>query len=1264
MALTPRQMAVIRARARAKKAKSAAEMQRPTALGGLGYQPEEETSRQAFRAGTANVPVPETQPQRPKAPTRLGAVAGQFAQSATLGQAPNILAAPYALTGQFPEAKAFYQQRLQQGAQAFPVSTAAADIAGFVAPAGAVAKGVMSAARPAVNVLARAIPSTGVTRMGGRIAAGAGLGATEGALYGGTVEAERRAMQAGQAAPTMEERGQAALPAAGLGAVVGGALPVVGRALQPVGTAIAGQAVKAFGPGATARQAERVAQKAVRADLQRAGINNLDDFLKAAEQYQGKPVMTAELTQSMTNSLTALTRAKGTTGDKVKAILENRIQGFPERMMRDLQDATGLDPAAILDNLDDLIKSRQAVAAPEYAKAFAEPFTMTPQLRALIEGSPEAAAAFEDVQKIFQTKLAGTGKTFEDVPKLEVYDSVKKNLDERVRRLLKKGKTSQANAIADFTERFRNELDVIVPDKYKAARVAGGEAPSLREANKAGSKAFRLPFDMFKKEFAKVQGADAEAFKGAFVREIANAIEKNPTQASAILSPEFQSKLRLMFGEQAADRLATNVRNEISMRTTGARFNPNVGAVSSQALMGVPSQQADEMLAAGEATLEFAQNLMSGRWSSAVGPVLNYFRRAGYTEAQLNAIGDLLTSDPQRAAKLLFPNEMARLGASARGAAATNVLANPTQPPSGGRNTLAMPPEVGGAFVGGALGATQGETPEERARNALLGAAGGAVGGRLARGAAIDRTRMGSNLGNVLAPQQPQGPKVSPLGFYSELENAVMQSTTNRAAAAQWKATISKAPNVKAEEMEWTGFNDWLDLQTKPVSKQEALDYLKTKGVQLEETVLGGTAQDAELQRQLLPLIEERDRLQAAMIDDNSPAISAATQDATVQDAARVFSNAQAAETEALARALEGGDVDTNAAIQAVAKARLALQRAVNNAMRHLNDQISELQDDARVAKGNTKWSEYTLPGGENYREVLLKLPQAPHPQPGLRFAKNVLEKINTPEDVSNARKFGPLEFREAIKGLTDEQVLEAARTPFPQDMQFRSSHWEDPNVLAHMRFKERDIDGKRVMALEEIQSDWHQAGRDKGYQAELTAGEKRLQDFNARSWGTGKPVEDAEMAEWNALKENYGESLQQKVKGVPNAPFKNNAWVQLVLKRALRYAAENDFDELAWIPGNVQNGKIVNANDNRGDFYDKIVVNAANRLGKKYGATTGRRTVDGPQGEKVQLHSLPITPEMRKQILEKGVPLFSVAAGASMIPQDQKKPPGQRPRG
>ena len=40
----------------------------------------------------------------------------------------------------------------------------------------------------------------------------------------------------------------------------------------------------------------------------------------------------------------------------------------------------------------------------------------------------------------------------------------------------------------------------------------------------------------------------------------------------------------------------------------------------------------------------------------------------------------------------------------------------------------------------------------------------------------------------------------------------------------------------------------------------------------------------------------------------------------------------------------------------------------------------------------------------------------------------------------------------------------------------YRSSHFDEPNVLAHVRFNERtDAEGKRVLFIEEIQSDFLQ---------------------------------------------------------------------------------------------------------------------------------------------------------------------------------------------
>jgi hypothetical protein len=54
----------------------------------------------------------------------------------------------------------------------------------------------------------------------------------------------------------------------------------------------------------------------------------------------------------------------------------------------------------------------------------------------------------------------------------------------------------------------------------------------------------------------------------------------------------------------------------------------------------------------------------------------------------------------------------------------------------------------------------------------------------------------------------------------------------------------------------------------------------------------------------------------------------------------------------------------------------------------------------------------------------------------------------------------------------------------------YRSSHFDQPNILAHMRLNDRVVDGKNTLFIEEIQSDWHQAGRKKGYETGL---EKKL---------------------------------------------------------------------------------------------------------------------------------------------------------------------------
>lgn len=63
---------------------------------------------------------------------------------------------------------------------------------------------------------------------------------------------------------------------------------------------------------------------------------------------------------------------------------------------------------------------------------------------------------------------------------------------------------------------------------------------------------------------------------------------------------------------------------------------------------------------------------------------------------------------------------------------------------------------------------------------------------------------------------------------------------------------------------------------------------------------------------------------------------------------------------------------------------------------------------------------------------------------------------------------------------------------------EFQHGHWPEGNVIAFVRMNERtDQNGKKVLFLEEIQSDWHREGRARGYQndpesAELFAEKKK----------------------------------------------------------------------------------------------------------------------------------------------------------------------------
>jgi len=110
-----------------------------------------------------------------------------------------------------------------------------------------------------------------------------------------------------------------------------------------------------------------------------------------------------------------------------------------------------------------------------------------------------------------------------------------------------------------------------------------------------------------------------------------------------------------------------------------------------------------------------------------------------------------------------------------------------------------------------------------------------------------------------------------------------------------------------------------------------------------------------------------------------------------------------------------------------------------------------------------TKFSKYTIPGGQNYRELLLMLPNKTLPS-GWQVKKQAHGYIVVDEG-GIARSF--------IED-TPQNAINNLQSQFTPDTQYKSPHWDEPNILAHIRFNERtDSEGSRVLFIEEMQSDF-----------------------------------------------------------------------------------------------------------------------------------------------------------------------------------------------
>jgi len=544
--------------------------------------------------------------------------------------------------------------------------------------------------------------------------------------------------------------------------------------------------------------------------------------------------------------------------------------------------------------------------------------------------------------------------------------------------------------------------------------------------------------------------------------------------------------------------------------------------------------------------------------------------------------------------------------------------------------TLPLPPQGPAQQMAGNIGALAPLSPAEILQTARLARKAAMAGGATAKqagrlvGEELNAAMLGERPNTLLGAITPKPmfavepntnllaqsvikPKaeVSPLGFYSAVEQQSLNIPRKQGTGVSFLNDLSKGQDVKKYEIEAMGLEDFL--KNKPnVTRQEVQDFIQNNKINVEERQLGGTITEDPIGiAKRKEVFDKYDpQIQAMYKEMDNPTYKLVDRQVGPEEYQRgvILQNRvyrgeeitaqEQAQLNSIMNRINGVAIKEFPNVEEARKFYLGMSSDDKfrhsimplNSSTELQQKINQLQH-IRDTEANaayvvpeptpTKYEKYQLPGGENYREILLKLPPT----------ENVVQQwmVYRP----NGASIGGYSSEEYAKRAAQEvggtyKQGESLRG----EAGYRSSHWSDPNVLAHMRVNDRvDAQGKKMLLIEEVQSDWHQAGREKGYaspadkkalQNELNNVAKERNDLVAElsKYEQQNGFLSLEMQQrWDKFKEKE-DLLKQRNKDFssqpPDAPFKDT-WHQLALKRAIKEAVDKGYDRIGLTTGKQQ---------------------------------------------------------------------------------------------
>ena len=250
--------------------------------------------------------------------------------------------------------------------------------------------------------------------------------------------------------------------------------------------------------------------------------------------------------------------------------------------------------------------------------------------------------------------------------------------------------------------------------------------------------------------------------------------------------------------------------------------------------------------------------------------------------------------------------------------------------------------------------------------------------------------------------------------------------------------------------------------------------------------------------------------------------------------------------------------------------------------------ELREALEEAYGATTAPQWEQYKLDGGSNYRELVFQMPNSSYSNRAMRV------------------------------------------------------HWgEDAEgVLVHARMQDFDTSEGKMLFVEELQSDWHNEGHEKGYTTKeyedaVESSDKLYDEYKKVDLAFHKYIRSNEFMtdpedvrkkkhDWlrgksEAAYEKYlkaktvVDSLKQEGAGdTQDAPFRDT-YHEYVMKRLIRMAAEEGYDIIGWTPSEIQVERWSEkfAEGYRIE-YDQDIPKFLRKYGKKWGTTVGKTSLEG----------------------------------------------------